>query len=184
MAKILGKAPPQKECIFFLRRTSLRVSHNSRCSNSLALFSKNDLNHLWFHWKQVQNGENFAETAWPRFFNPRGILVKLVIWVLPGHPNSKFANSIKLVNLLISAFYGPLAVPCLSFVCLSSRYGDIWPNLHFFNIYWPKEPYNNPIPLNTKQCQVKLTKYQPVLPCTDPVLSNITQYHPILTKNH
>ena len=38
--------------------------------------------------------------------------------------------------LLISAFQvhwlSSYIFPCLSFVCLSSRYGDIWPNLHIF----------------------------------------------------
>ena len=56
----------------------------------------------------------------------------------------------------------------------------------FFNIYWHKSHIITQYHLivNTKKYQVKLTKYQPVSPCTDPVLSNINQYHPILTQYH
>ena len=36
------------------------------------------------------------------------------------------------------------------------------------------KPFADPVPPNTKQCQLKLTKYQPVLSYTDPVPSSIT----------
>ena len=35
----------------------------------------------------------------------RGILVKLEIWVIPGHPDSKFANSLEFCFLFISRQY-------------------------------------------------------------------------------
>ena len=81
--------------------------------------------------------------------------------------------------LLISAVQGPLALSFL--VCLFvrwlSRYGNIRPNIHFFQYILALKPYDNPVPLNTKQYQVKLTKYQSVPPCTDPV--DTIKYQPI-----
>ena len=49
------------------------------------------------------------------------------------------------------------------FPCLSSRYGNIRPNLHFFSIYTGiKALYYPSTPLNTMQYQVTLTQYHQV----------------------
>ena len=82
---------------------------------------------------------------------------------------------------------------CSIFPCSSSsRYGDIRPNLRFFNIYRHKSlvlTQFHLIPISTKLVwpSTKLdlpstTKYQPVPPFTDPVPSYIKQYHSILTQ--
>ena len=66
--------------------------------------------------------------------------------------------------------------PCLSFVRLSPRYGNIRPNLHFFQYIQAYKPFADPVPPNTKQYQHILTKYQPVSSYTDPVPSSTTYY--------
>ena len=49
--------------------------------------------------------------------------------------------------------------------------GNTRPKLHFFQYI---QPFAEPVPPNTKQYQLKLTKYQPVLSYTDPVPSSTT----------
>ena len=48
------------------------------------------------------------------------------------------------------------------------------PNLHFFRYIQAYKPYDEPVPPNTKQYQLILTKYQPVSSYTDPVPSSTT----------
>ena len=50
--------------------------------------------------------------------------------------------------------------PCLFF--RPSCYGDIRPNLHFFQYIQALKPHINPLPLNSKQYQVILTQYHQV----------------------
>ena len=47
-------------------------------------------------------------------------------------------------------------------------------NLHFFQYIQAYKPFADPVPPNTKQYQLILTKYQPVSSYTDPVLSSTT----------
>ena len=91
--------------------------------------------------------------------------------------------------LLISAVQGPLAeLLYLSlFVCLfvgCPAMVTLDQISTFFQYILALKPYDNPVPLNTKQYQDIQNKYQPVPLCTDPVLSNINQHHPILTQYH
>ena len=51
-----------------------------------------------------------------------------------------------------------------------SGIGVTWPNLHFFQSIQAFKPFANPVPPNTKQYQLILTKHQPVSSYTD-------QYH-------
>ena len=82
---------------------------------------------------------------------------------MPGHDllsaseNYAFCSSQpSMVYWLSSSIF-----PC-SFVC-SSRYGNIWPNLHFFSIYTGIQAlYPYPVSLNTKQYQVMLTQHHQV----------------------
>ena len=46
--------------------------------------------------------------------------------------------------------------------------------LHFFQYIQASKPFPNPVPPNTKQYQLILTKYQPVLSYSDPVSSSTT----------
>ena len=64
-------------------------------------------------------------------------------------------------------------VALYSVVCLSGI-GDTWPNLHFFQYIQAYEPFADPVPPNTKQYQLILTKYQPVSSYTDPEPSSTT----------
>ena len=43
-----------------------------------------------------------------------------------------------------------------------SGIGNIRPNLHFFQYIQAYKPFANPVPPNTKQYKLILTKYQPV----------------------
>ena len=54
-------------------------------------------------------------------------------------------------------------------VCGMSGIGVTRPNLHFFQYIQVYKPFADPVPPNTKQYQLILTKYQPVLSYTDPV---------------
>ena len=64
------------------------------------------------------------------------------------------------------------SVVCLS-VCLWGI-GVTRPNLHFFQYIQAYKPFADPVPPNTKQYQLILTKYRPVLSYTDPVPSSTT----------
>ena len=57
-----------------------------------------------------------------------------------------------------------------------SGIGNTRPNLHFFQYIQAYKPFADPVPPNTKQYQLILTKYQPVLSYTDPVPSS-TNYN-------
>ena len=52
--------------------------------------------------------------------------------------------------------------------------GVTHPNLHFFHYIQAYKPFADPVPPNTKQYQLILTKYQPVSSYTDPVPSSNT----------
>ena len=52
--------------------------------------------------------------------------------------------------------------------------GNTWPNLYFFQYIKAYKPFADPVPPNTKQYQLILTKYQPVSSYTDPVPSSTT----------
>ena len=66
-------------------------------------------------------------------------------------------------------------VALYSVVCVCvSGIGDTRPNLHFFQYIQANKPFSDPLPPNTKQNQLILTKYQPVSSYTDPVPSNTT----------
>ena len=69
--------------------------------------------------------------------------------------------------------------PCSSFVRLSSCYGNIQPILRFFNIYRHKSLVLTQFHLIPYWPSNII--YQPALPHTDPVLSCINQYRPIVT---
>ena len=63
------------------------------------------------------------------------------------------------------------------FCCLSlsvSGIGNTRPNLYFFQYIQAYKPFADPVPPNTKQYQLILTKYQPVSSYTDPVPSSTT----------
>ena len=49
---------------------------------------------------------------------------------------------------------------CLS-VCVSGI-GNTWPNLHFFQNIQAYKPFADPVPPNTKKCQLILTQYHQV----------------------
>ena len=55
-----------------------------------------------------------------------------------------------------------------------SGIGNTRPSLHFFQYIQAYKPFADPVPPNTKQYQLMLTKYQPVSPYTDPVPSSTT----------
>ena len=55
-----------------------------------------------------------------------------------------------------------------------SGIGDTRPNLHFFQYIQAYKPFGDHVPPNTKQYQLKLTKYQPVSLYTDPVPASAT----------
>ena len=58
-----------------------------------------------------------------------------------------------------------------------SGIGVTRPNLHFFQYIQAYKPFADPVPPNTKQYQLILTKYQPVSSYTDPVPSSTTIHH-------
>ena len=76
----------------------------------------------------------------------------------------------------------------LSFLCCcSSCYGDIRPNLHFFNIYRHKSlvlTQFHLIPSSTDLYWPSTTKYQTVPRHTDPTPSNINQCRLQLTQDY
>ena len=55
-----------------------------------------------------------------------------------------------------------------------SGIGNTQPNLHFFQYIQAYKPFADPVPPNTKQYQLLLTKYQPVSSYTDPIPSSTT----------
>ena len=63
-----------------------KISLPQRPLSSFYEFSRIDLMWIWGLPRAL-----YDKNIW-------GILVKLVIWVIPGHPNSKIANLMKLVN--------------------------------------------------------------------------------------
>ena len=75
----------------------------------------------------------------------------------------------------------------LSFPVRPSCYGNIRPNLGFFNIYMHKSlvlTQFHLIPSSTKLYWPSITKYQPVPPHTYSVPPLTNQYRPILTQYH
>ena len=64
-------------------------------------------------------------------------------------------------------------VALYSDVCVSGI-GNTRPNLHFFQYIQAYKPFADPVPPNTNQYQLILTKYQPVSSYTDPVPSSTT----------
>ena len=55
-----------------------------------------------------------------------------------------------------------------------SGIGNTRPSLHFFQYIQAYKPFADPLPPNTKQNQLILTKYQPVSSYTDQVPSSTT----------
>ena len=58
-------------------------------------------------------------------------------------------------------------------VCMSGI-GNTRPNFHVFQYIQAYKPFADPVPSNTMQYQLMLTKYQPVSSYTDPVPSSST----------
>ena len=67
-------------------------------------------------------------------------------------------------------------VALYSVVCLSVSEASVTPDQYFFQYIQAYKPFADPVPPNTKQYQLILTKYQPVSSYTYPVPS-ITTYN-------